>query len=211
MRWPWRRSETLNEKLMREAGLDPNGPDPGRHRDPEPPDPFELRPTMRGPTLLPGRGNLAEPHLNGIARPRNWHSMATVEAPDVEGDEVDFDVLPDGSILVEQEIGDAALAPFADAIERSMPPPYRAEARRLSLGAWAVAANPLVVVQLPDQDGDTVELTVRDGERELMIDGLRTFGSIPRLEQLGGARSEDYALQAQRLDGDLWEIRVDPL
>ena len=125
--------------------------------------------------------------------------------------EVRFDVLPDGTILVEDEVGDTGLAPLAEAVEATLPPPYRARAVRRTDARWAIQARGIRVVELPDQSGDAIEITDRDGVRELKIDGERSFGSVPALEQLASAQFPDYALQAQRLDGDLWELRVDPL
>ena len=73
---------------------------------------------------------------------------------------------------------------------------------------WAVAARRIDVVELAQEiDGDAIDLTVVDGERTLTIDGLRTFGSVPELER----RERSYAVHAERLDGDLWEVRVSPL
>jgi hypothetical protein len=110
-------------------------------------------------------------------------------------------VLPDGALL-----GEEAQSPLADALE--IEPPYRAEAVRREGDLWAVAARRIDVVELAQQiDGDTVDLTVVDGERTLTIDGLRSFGSVPELER----RQRSYAVRAERLDGDLWEVRVSPL
>ena len=76
---------------------------------------------------------------------------------------------------------------------------------------WAVAARAIDVVELPGWSGETIELSVRGGERTLTVDGAREFGTIPELEALEGGRSPDYVVRAERLDGDWWEVRVDPL
>ena len=197
MRWPWRRAETLNEKLMREAGLDSGEAAPIESEVPPPP-------TGRLATW-------ADSAITGLARTREWDVTALADAPDLQGDEVRFAVLPDGTILVEEELGDTGLAPLADAVEATLPPPYRARAVRRTDARWAIQARAIRVVELPDQPGDAIEITDRDGVRELTIDGERSFGSVPALEQLATAQFSDYALQARRLDGDLWELRVDPL
>jgi hypothetical protein len=149
--------------------------------------------------------------LTGVARTREWDVTALADAPALEGEEVRFDALPDGTILVEDEVGDKGLAPLAEAVEATLAPPYRARAVRRTDARWAIQARAIRVVELPDQPGETIEITDRDGVRELKIDGERSFGSVPALEQLASAQFPDYALQAQRLDGDLWELRVDPL
>lgn len=199
MRWPWRRAETLNEKLLREAGLGLESSTPAAN---------EVE-AVSSP--LRRYGSWHDSAITGLARTREWDVTALAEAPELSGEEVRFDVLPDGTILVEDEAGDAGLAPLAEAVEAKLPPPYRARAVRRTDASWAIAAEAIRVVELPDQRGDALEITDRAGQRELKIDGARSFGSVPRLEQLAGAEFADYAVQAQRLDGDLWEIRIDPL
>ena len=41
-----------------------------------------------------------------------------------------FTSLPDGTLLVEEDVPDGALSPLADAIEASINPPYYAEGVR---------------------------------------------------------------------------------
>jgi hypothetical protein len=191
----FRRRETLNEKLLREAGLETAPP----------PLPHEGR--------VPGRhGFFDEVGVTGLHRVREWDAAATVEAPELQGGEVEFVVLPDGSLLVEEELGDASLAPLADAVEEQLSAPYRARAVRRSGDVWAVAANAIDVLDLrPDLEGDEIELVSSAGERMLTIDGVRSFGSIPQLEELGADRAADFVVHASRLDGTIWEVRVDPL
>src|SRR6266498_1311274 len=59
----------------------------------------------------------------------------------------------------------------AEAIE--LEPPFRAEAVRRSEAVWAVAARRIAVVRLEGVEGEELELTLRDGERTLLIDGRR--------------------------------------
>jgi hypothetical protein len=108
-------------------------------------------------------------------------------------------VLPDGTLL-----GDKAQAPLAAALE--LKPPYRAEAVRRDEELWAVAARKIELAHFT-HDGQQVELTVVGGERTLTVDGEREWGTIPELEQ----PLASYAVQARRLDGDLWELRVSAL
>jgi hypothetical protein len=156
-------------------------------------------------------GGARESGVHGIARQREWDAVATVQAPDIAGGELAFDVLPDRTVLVEEEQGDAALAPLADAIERELQPPYRARAVRQDEDLWAVAARTIEVVQLRDRDGETIEFTAHGDERTLSVDGAREFGTVPELEELGGERHRDYVVRAERLDGDWWEVKIDPL
>ena len=50
-----------------------------------------------------------------------------------------------------------------------------------------------------------------DANPELRVDGERVFGSVPALEARGERAGTEYAVHAERLDGDLWEVRVSPL
>src|SRR5580765_915215 len=112
----------------------------------------------------------------------------------------------DASLLVEEGEGD--LTPLADAIEQAIARPYRANAVRRGETQWAIAAHRLRVVELPEPGGDEVELVIRGEEKTLVVDGNRLFGTTPELEQLAAG---DAVIRAARLDGELWEVRVDPL
>jgi hypothetical protein len=187
----WRRRETLNEKLLRGLDAPPQWESPIHHA--RPPD-------------FPPAG------ITGIARVREWDASASVDAPELRGEEVEFVVLPDRSVIVDEEVGDAPLAPLADAIEESLAPPYRAKGVRQGATVWAVAARAIDVVELrPDVEGDTIELAAHGGERTLTVDGARAFGRIPQLEAVGEARSPDYVLRVRRLEGPLWEVDLNPL
>ncbi|TMK93438.1 MAG: hypothetical protein E6G42_06240 [Actinobacteria bacterium] len=158
----WRRRETLNEKLLREAGLERP--------------PLDPQPAQEGPRLPGGGGGFFDQvGITGLHRLREWDASAAVEAPGLGGDELSFVVLPDGSLLVDEEVEEAPLAPRADV------------------------------------EGDELELVSRGGERSLTVDGARTFGSVPQLARLAESRSPDYVVHASRLDGSLWEVRVDRL
>jgi hypothetical protein len=181
----FRRREPLHERLAREGG-----------RDPQPVDP---------------RPQWQETGIHGLQRPREWDALVTAEAPDIEGDAVRFVVLPDRSVLVE-EGSDSSLDPLATAVEQSVPPPYRARAARQSESLWAVQAKRIEVVEIPDgPEGDAIELTRTEDGTTLAVDDARIFGSIPVLEARGEREGNDYVVRAERLDGDLWEVRAEAL
>jgi hypothetical protein len=182
------RRKPLHERLLEQGGLaGPSGPSPSSRG----------RPT-------------AEVGVHGLAREREWDAVATVEAADLSGTEFAFDVLPDRTLLVDGD-SDEPLTPLADALERELRPPYRARAVRQSGELWAVAARAIEVVRLPDRDGNSLELSVRGDDRELVVDGVHEFGGIPELETLAGSRHREYVVRAERLDEDWWEVRIDPL
>jgi hypothetical protein len=162
------------------------------------------------PPLLDGT-QVGEPAIHGVSRPRRWDAVVTAESATVVGDEVHFVALPDGTLVVEEAVPDDSLAPLAEAVEEAIEPPYRAQGVRKSAKVWAVGAHRVDVASLPDVHGDEIELTAHGGERTLVVDGAREFGGVPALERLARERHDAYAVRAERLDGDLFEIKVAPL
>jgi len=183
----FRKGEPIHVQLAREAGLDAP-PARGSAEDPRP------------PTLDVG--------MHGLQRPRTWDATVTVEADGIDGDTATFVALPDGTLLVEQG-PDTSLEPLAAAVEQELRPPYRARAVRQSDTMWAVQARRIEVVQIPDgPDGDSIELTHTNDGTTYSIDDMRSFGSLPALEERGGREGAEYTVRADRLDGDLWEVRA---
>ena len=145
-------------------------------------------------------------------KPRRWDAVGTAEAPGLSGDALDFTALPDGTVLVEDELPDDALSPLVEVVEQNVAPPYRVRAVRSEGDLWAVAANAIQVVELTAEiAGDTVSLAVQDGERTLLVNERPAWQSIPALEQYGAAVHADFVVSAERLDGNLWAVEVNPL
>ena len=145
-------------------------------------------------------------------RPRQWDVVATAPAPDLPGNELEFVALRDGTLLVDDELPEDALASLAEVVEQEVEPPYRAKAARTDGDLWVVAANGIQVVEVPEEiPGDTVSLAVQDGERTLLVDERPGWESIPTLEAHGSAVHSDFVLSAERLDGALWAVEVNPL
>ena len=139
---------------------------------------------------------------HGVPRPRRWDAVGTITVPRLAGDERDFVVLDDDTVLGED--GDELLAEAVD-----LPSPFRAEAVRRHENVWAVAAVRIAVAVLEDDPGgEVVEVVVAEGERTLLVDGARSFGSVPALERL---LEGDGVVHAERLDETLWEVRVSAL
>lgn len=146
--------------------------------------------------------------MTGLWRPREADTVVTVEAPDVEGDAVRFVALPDGTLLVE-EGADSPLEPLAAAVEEKLRPPYRARAVRRGETLWAVEARQIEVLALPDAPGgETIDVTRTGDGTTVAVEGQRIFGSLPALEQRGEREGREYTIHAERLDGDLWEIKA---
>ena len=198
-----RRKETLHEQLLREAGLqtyqtDAEPATPAAE-EPRPPNPFEL-----------WRSRLDAESRAMHARPAEYDALVFTEAPVERGNRPEFVTLPDGTILVESEEGDAELAPLAEAVERELSPPYRASASRQTDRLWAVTVDRIEVAELRG-DGDEIELTYVGGTKTFTVDGKREFGSVPELERLGQSQGPEYAVRATRLEGDFWEVQAHAL
>ena len=151
-------------------------------------------------------GVIPETGIHGIPRERQYDAVATTEAPDAAGDSARFVGLEDGSLLIEE--GDGDLTALADAIEHEIARPYRATAVRRGETTWAIAAHRLRVVELPEPGGEEIELVLNGEEKTLVVDGNRSFGTMPELEQLADGNA---VIRAARLEGAIWEVRVDPL
>lgn len=174
-----RRSEPLHVQLAREGGLSLDGEQPA------------IRPSWDAAGI------------HGNPQPRQWDAVVTVDAPSVEGDRAAFVALAGGDLVVDE--GPDDLEPLATALEQELAPPYRAEAVRRERTVWAVAGRKIELVELPDVAGEELELTMKDGEHTLLIDGERAFGSIAALERPG------HVVRARRVDGELWEVETAPL
>ena len=182
----FRRREPLHERLAREGGLVARTP-------------LDPRPAWQ------------EIGVHGIQRPREWDVTLTAEAPNIDGDAVGFVALPDGTLLVE-EGPDDSLELLATAVEQQLPRPYRARGVRQGEVLWAVQARRIEVVELPDSpDGDTIDLTHTAEGTTVAVDDARMFGSLPALEERGAREGTEYTVHAERLDGDLWEVRASAL
>ena len=134
-----------------------------------------------------------------------------MHAAGVPGSLVEFAALPSGDLVVDREDGDTDLSPLANAVERSLPSPYRAYGRREEGDLWAITANAIHVLQFTFEGGDELELVTRGGATELTVDDEPTAGTVPELEEQGRAVGVDYVVHAERLDGDLWEVKADAL
>jgi hypothetical protein len=192
-----RRQETLNEQLLRDAGLDPAQ----ALGDPPPPAP-SLDP------LEPMRLRREVPDGSSV-QPRDWDAAVTVTAPDLAGDEVKFTTIPNGDVIVSEEGGDADLSPLADAVEKKIDPPYRAVAARQDGALWAVCARRIRVAQIPFPSGEKLELSWNGDDEALRVDGEESDEAVPpELEAVGDGAGASYFVEALRIDGDLWEVRA---
>lgn len=181
----FRRDRPLHEQLAEEGGLEFGlEPDPTERR------PSRVAGLMHGladgfltapPDEFGISSPLGEVGVHGVPQARRWDVVASARA-ELPLDEVHFAALPDGTLIVEEDVPDGSLTPLAEAIEATLNPPYRAEAVKREDEVWAVAATRIRVREFPETEDD---------ELEFVEDGNVVIGS--------------------RLDGDLFEVRVTPL
>ena len=199
-----RRQETLNEQLLREAGLDP-----AEVLGDEPPEPEPAPPAP--PPFPTGDISLGWRRNSVASGTGEWDAVATARVASVEGNHAEFTTLPNGDVIVEREKGDGDLSPLADAVEKKLDPPYRAVATRQDGDLWAVGAKRIQVAKFELAEGDAVELSENDGVHELRVDGEPSDAEIPELVQLGQQAGSAYCVEGKRIDGDFWEVRVSAL
>jgi hypothetical protein len=189
----FRRDEPVHARLAREGGLWLEIDDRPPH-DPTP--------------------RWGEVGIHGVARPREWDAVVTADAPHLGVGQLEFVVLPDGTLVVDDalELEPGALDPLAAALETQLPRPYRASAVWRGGSSWGVAGRRIEVVDLPaDVAGDEIVLSVAEDERSLTVDGEASRRRLPELEKLGAARGESFVVLAQRLADLAWEIEVSVL
>jgi hypothetical protein len=144
--------------------------------------------------------------IHGLQRARQWDVVVTVEATGLESDRALFVALPHGRLVVAQ--GESAADELAAAVDAELARPYRAEAIRREGDLWVVGANAIETVQLPGLAGEEIALASHEGERTLTIDGEPAFGTIVGLEP---HERPEHVVRATRIDGDEWELEIDPL
>lgn len=149
--------------------------------------------------------------LTGRPRPARWKVVVIETAPGIPGDEVRFVTLDDGAIVVDEDVPDGVLGPLADAVERSVPPPYNAEAARQDGDVWAVGANPVAIAILPVAlEGDHIEQSSYAGEQTCTVDGAPAV-PIAELIEIGNRHGAEFSLVADRLDETTWVVRAESL
>jgi hypothetical protein len=197
----FRREKPIHAQLADEAGLDITGLDD------------ELAAGAAAESLLRGVPLPSELlAVHGVPREREWDAVASAQAPELPGERLDYVALEDGTLVVDEDVPDAALSPLADALEGQIRPPYHGYAFWQEADVWAVAAKRVSVVDVPeDVPGDEVELAVNEGARTVVVDGQESRTEVPSLEAFAGGQFGSFVLHASRLDETLWEVTVLPL
>ena len=209
-----RKQETLNERLLREAGLDPAQTlgEPIAPAEPLP-EPESDPDTSPPPVLYRPLGADGLPHGHRLALgQKQWDTAVAVQAPALGGDRIAFTTLPNGDVIVSQESGDADLSPLVDAIEQHVSPPYNATAVRQEGTLWGVGARRIQVAEIPFERGERLQLSRNGDDLEFHVDSEPSHEAVPaELERAGEVVGDSFYVEALRIDGDFWEVKVSPL
>ena len=152
----------------------------------------------------------AIPGIMGVGPGRTWDAVVAAHAPALTGDSVTFVALPDGTLVVNEDVPDGSLTPVADEIEEMVRPPYRAAAARSDGDMWTAVAESVRIVELPEVGAEELELTFVGGERTLTAGDEQTDLVLPALDALADGQG-DVAIHAERVDGDTFSVDVFPL
>jgi hypothetical protein len=152
----------------------------------------------------------AIPGVMGVGPGRTWDALVAAHAPALTGESVTFVALPDGTLVVNEDVPDGSLTPVADQIEEMVKPPYRAAAARNEGDMWTAVAESVRIVELPGVGGDELQLTVVGGERTLTVGDEQIDATLPALDALADGQG-DVAIHAERVDGDTFSVDVFPL
>ena len=208
MKKPWKHTDDVDEARRRAVEAEGALTDSGGEDEVERP----VEPVSTGMSLAGisaetgGLAFIGIPRIGG-----DWDLVITGEAPELTGaDELGFVVVENGDIYMDSHLPDGDVTPLAEAIELQIQPPYRAFGARQEGDLWAIAARGIDLGRF-QAAGDEIELTVRGGEHDLVVDGRKSLASVPELERMGKEECADFFARAVRIEDDLWELTISPL
>jgi hypothetical protein len=160
-----------------------------------------------------------EAGVSGLPRPREWDATAFVALPELAGSDA---TRLEGHVLAESVVGELPERLVAE-LDTELERPYAVLAVRRTGEHWAVGARRLRAEELrlpAATPGERLEVVVSpEGERTAAADGAPVEGwvdpavaeAIAEIERRGRKRFEAFAARADKLDGDRWELTIDPL
>ena len=162
-----------------------------------------------------------EAGVSGLARAREWDATGFVELPELAADELELEVRADGAKGA-AGVPAPALAALLAAADELAERPYTLRAVRQGPVEWALGVVALAVdeVALPAVDGDSIEIArPPDGDRLVLVDGEEPpephepllAAVVALLEERARARFQCYAIRADRVKGERWDVTIDPL
>lgn len=133
-----------------------------------------------------------------------------MEAPGIACDELEIIALTDGRLIVDEDVPDGALTPFAEASEKDVEPPYRVTAVRIEGDVWGFGVAHVVLLELGRVEGDACDISRVGDAVTMTVDGVETKVS-PEAHTALQPFEGDVALTAEWLEDDTWVASVWPL
>lgn len=163
--------------------------------------------------------------MSGLARAREWDATALVELPELAHEPVaTFELVARrGGLRSEPSVPSSVLERVAGELDEGLARPYSARAVRQGPIEWLVGA-----VELHSEEielGGPAEATSIEvarppgGGRQVIVDGedaLEPFATalgaaVELLDRCGSARFESFVARADKVEGDHWDLTIDPL
>jgi hypothetical protein len=131
---------------------------------------------------------------------------------ELTGEAFAFVTLEDGSLIIEDEVGDESLEGVATVVERRLEPPYRARGFRAGASRWLVIADPVELADLGALAGEELTLVASGGQRRFVVDAIEHPASaIPPALAEAADESEPCVISASVVDEPWWELTVEEL
>jgi hypothetical protein len=131
---------------------------------------------------------------------------------EIEGEAFAFVTLEDGSLIIEDQLGEESLEQVAAVVERRIERPYRARGFRADASRWVVIADVLDLYDFGTLTGEDVTFVAIGGERRLIVDGtLRPGSEIPAELAAAGDDADPCVISASHVDEQWWELTVEEL
>lgn len=162
--------------------------------------------------------------ITGLARPRQWDATTSVDLPELAGEpdtELGFLAFP-AEIVSRGGPAPEVLERIAAALDPELGRPYEALAVRQGRTGWTAAARRLSaeLIRLPGVEAKHLEVArPPDGETSRGLDGVPVEGPVTpavadafrEIESRARARFQAFAARADNVDGERWQLTIDPL
>jgi hypothetical protein len=162
--------------------------------------------------------------VTGLARPREWDATIAVELPELAGEtitELGFVAFAEG-VVGPDALSAGVCERVAAGLDREVHRPYEALAVRRGSTAWTAGARRVnaELIRLPGVSEQSLEVALSpDGDISAAVEGRRVDSlvdaavdaALRELESRGRARFEAFVARADNLDGDRWQVTIDPL
>jgi hypothetical protein len=147
-----------------------------------------------------------------------------IELPELEGapsDELVFVAFPEAVVTRDGAYGETCER-IATVVDREVPRAYVTQAVRRGPTSWVAGARRVnaELVRLPGVGSESLEVALSpDGEVSAAVDGEAVHGlvepeldaALRELERRGRGRFQAFAARADNLDGERWQLTIDPL